>query len=169
MIDKIQYVSRKGSVALIGLGMNTSQFDDVENGLLVHNEGPVGVSWVSDVKGKIDFAIADGCLYAYPTPDMLKIIIICSNDEIVEPNNAVVLNEGGTRFCQLMIPERLSTSEGRRLPRGGLTGFMQCGWFDDPNYMSFECYIADSDFIERRLLRMSDFQFDKQYFYTWRL
>lgn len=169
MIDKLQYIGRKGSTASIRLGVNTSQFDDVENGLLVHNEGPMGVSWVCDVKGKVEFTITDGCLYAYPTPDMSKVVVIYSDDEITEPNNAVVLNEDGTRFCQLMMPKRLSTPEGRRLPRGGLTGFMQCGWFDDPNYMIFECYIAGSDFIERRLLRMSDFQFDNQYFHTWRL
>jgi hypothetical protein len=100
---------------------------------------------------------------------MSKMIVVYSDGEITEPKNAVVLNEDGSRFCQLMMPKRLSVPEGRRLPRGELTGFMQCGWLDDTNYMSFECYIADSDFIERRLLRMTDFQFDNQYFHTWRL
>ena len=169
MIENLKYVGRKGSIASIGLGVNTSQFDDIENGLLVHNEGPKSVLWQSNNNRQVEFSVTHGCLFAYPTPDMSKIVVIYSDEEVTDPNNAVVLNEDGTRVCQLMMPKRLSTQAGRRLPRGELTGFMQCGWSSNPDYMEVDCYIADSDFIERRLLRMFDFQFDESYFRTWRL
>lgn len=169
MIEKLKYISLKGSVAYVGLGVNRSQFDGMENGLKVHNEGIVGVSWICDNELEVVFTVKGGCLFAYPTPDMSKIIIIYADDEIKKPDNAVVFNEDGTRFCQLIMPDRLSKPEGRNLPQGELQGFMQCGWFDDRNYMTFECYIGESDFIETRLLRLADFQFDKEYYHTWKM
>jgi hypothetical protein len=169
MIYELMYIGRKGSVAPIGLGVNVSQFDDIENGLQVHNEGLKGVLWRNSDDHEVEFSINDGCLFACPTPDMSKLIVVYSDNEIVEPNNSVILNEDGSRYCQLKAPKRLSSPEGRKLPQGKLTGFMQVGWFDDSDFMKVEFYIADSDFIETRLLRMSDFSFDEEYYKTWRL
>ena len=169
-MDNLYFISREGKRAPVNLGINIDPFNRVDELCSsVWYSGINGIGWLTGEGGEVEFIVPDSSLYAYPTPDMSKVVVIYSDDEIKEPNNAVILNADGSRYRQLIMPKRLSIPEGRRLPRGGLTGFMQCGWFDDLNYMSFECYIADSDFIERRLLRMSDFKFDDKYFHTWRL
>ena len=163
------YKSRKGSVAPINLGVGVDPFNRTD-GLCskVWYEGVIGVGWTIEGSKIFEFIAQDG-LFAYPTPDMSRMVVVYSDGEIKSPNNAVVLNFDGSKCCQLVAPRRLSSAKGGRLPRGGLSGFMQVGWYKDPEYMEVHFYIGESDFIESRLLRMSDFKIDAEFFYTWRL
>ncbi len=172
MIIEPKYVSRKDEVALINLNGSTNTFDNVENGLSVHNEGAIGVKWKTENNKEVSFFIKDTefkVLSAYPTPDMRFMTVIYSDEEIKAPNNAVVLDENGLKIYQIFAPERLSISEGGLLPSGKLTGFMDLRWSENTCFMLADLYIGKSDFIETRLLRMTDFQFDQRYFRTWRL
>ncbi len=166
MIKEVSFIGRDGDLCSVNLRVGEDPFkNDIEYN--VCNQGVVGVSWVGG--NEIFVVEKKSSVFAYPTPDLSKMIVICSDEEIKAPDNAVVLNADGSRYCQLKIPERLSSANDRRLHSGKLTGFMSAFWSEKSGFMEIDCYIGESDFIETWRLNVIDFTFDKSWFKTWRL
>tara|TARA_R110002167_G_scaffold215893_1_gene420748 strand:+ start:164 stop:664 length:501 start_codon:yes stop_codon:yes gene_type:complete len=166
MIQNPFYIGKNGGTAPINFGYKLNRFSFDKN-LSVRQQGVCGVSW-SNGSEKVSL-VATGTIDGYPTPDLSKFIVVYDSREHMPPSNAVVYNADGSVKLILTVPKRLSKKGVNHTGQGELSKFHRVSWWQSDEYIAFDIFIDDSDFLEKRLLRMSDYEFDTEFYQTWRL
>jgi len=160
------YISKSGKSAPINLGVDVDPWNrENENCSDVWYEGVIGVAWTYQGQEFSFFSPEkEGHrekIMAYPTPDMQYMVVVYEEptENIVRPDNAVVLNAKGEVHCQLRCPnpERLA-------------GFEVVTWTKDSRFLQVDFEQKRSfNWMETRLLKVPEFIFTDEVVGTWRL
>lgn len=169
MIDNPQYISKSGRTAPINLGINVDPYNR-ENELCssVWYEGIIGVQWeksgtvIKVLKGEM------ALIKAYPTPDMLNMVVISYGTFSEHSENAAFLNDEAQVIFRPKLPDRLSKKD-KWLPKGSFAYFDGCGWSKLQNCMYFDFPIEGSDFIETRFFNCKQMEWEEGQYEIWRL
>lgn len=166
MIENPVYVSRSEKTAPVNLGINVDPFNRKDSHCSqVWYDGIVGIKWESN---KCEHHFLFKRLFAYPTPDMERMVVLLFSEEAEYPNNAIFLNDIGEITYRPQIPIRLSKKD-KWLPKGELEFFAGCGWSQYDDYLYFYFPIGESDWRETRFFNYKTMEWDNERYESWRL